>query len=95
MGKDPLELFKAVYYDKVFALDAKHLGAAPSIVYHYTNTASFMSIIQNKTLWASRAEFLNDAQEFRYGQNICKREIENCFQRMKNIKDSEPSYSRQ
>jgi hypothetical protein len=41
----------------------------PELIYHYTTTAGLLGILDSKTLWATDAEFLNDAQELRYGRD--------------------------
>jgi hypothetical protein len=41
---------------------------SPAILYHYTTSAGLLGIIESKSLWASDAEFLNDAQELRFGR---------------------------
>jgi hypothetical protein len=37
------------------------------VIYHYTNVAGLMGILQGKCLWASAAYYLNDASEVEYG----------------------------
>ncbi len=37
-------------------------------LFHYTNSAGFLGIVRSGQLWASDAEFLNDAQELQYGR---------------------------
>ena len=41
---------------------------APEILYHYTTAVGLVGIIQSQTLWATNAEFLNDAQELNFGR---------------------------
>jgi hypothetical protein len=40
----------------------------PDILYHYTTAIGLMGIVQSQTLWATNAEFLNDAQELQFGR---------------------------
>jgi hypothetical protein len=40
------------------------------LVYHYTNTAGLLGIIQGRKLWASDIQFLNDAMEINYGVSV-------------------------
>jgi hypothetical protein len=40
----------------------------PEVLYHYTTPPGVIGIVQNKMLWATDAEFLNDAQELRFGR---------------------------
>jgi hypothetical protein len=42
--------------------------ADPDVLYHYTTTEGLLGIVQSRTLWATNAEFLNDAQELRFGR---------------------------
>lgn len=42
------------------------------ILYHYTSIEGFMSILQNRDFWISNIRFMNDAQEFNNGCEICK-----------------------
>lgn len=42
------------------------------ILYHYTGIDGFMSILQNRDFWISNIRFMNDAQEFKNGCEICK-----------------------
>lgn len=39
-----------------------------TILYHYTTLEGLLGIIGSKTLWATDAEFLNDAQEMQFGR---------------------------
>ena len=36
----------------------------PELLYHYTNQAGLISILQHKALWATHIHFLNDLKEF-------------------------------
>jgi Protein of unknown function (DUF2971) len=40
----------------------------PPILYHYTDAKGLIGIVDKQVLWATDAEFLNDAQELRYGR---------------------------
>ena len=40
----------------------------PEILYHYTTAIGLTGIIESQTLWATNAEFLNDAQELQFGR---------------------------
>jgi hypothetical protein len=76
MTKEPLKILQDTLFEKKFPLDDKYIDSVPDVVYHYSNITAFINILQNKCLWASRAEFLNDATEFRFGQQICRREMD-------------------
>jgi hypothetical protein len=56
---------------------------APEIVYHYTTSAGLQGIVESQSLWATDAEFLNDAQELQYGRTeLCEalsRQAESIF----------------
>ncbi len=47
----------------------------PDVLFHYTNAAGLIGIVQEEVLWASDAEFLNDAQETRYGREDLHRAL--------------------
>jgi hypothetical protein len=38
------------------------------ILYHYTTAAGIIGIVQSQTLWATDAEFFNDARELQFGR---------------------------
>ena len=59
-------------------LQKKLLRNVPHTVYHYTDCNALLSIIDNKELWATHINFLNDNQEFKCAYD----EV------IKNIKDS-------
>jgi Protein of unknown function (DUF2971) len=40
----------------------------PSRLYHYTDVAGLIGILEHQVLWATDAEFLNDAQELQFGR---------------------------
>jgi Protein of unknown function (DUF2971) len=41
-------------------------------LYHYTNQVGLLSILETKTLWASKMQYLNDASELLHSLNILK-----------------------
>lgn len=45
-----------------------HAEQLPEVLWHYTNPAGLMGIIEQRALWATDAEYLNDAQELRFGR---------------------------
>lgn len=47
-----------------------HHEAPPSSVYHYTSTASLISIVSNNELWLSEATYLNDRNEIELGRRL-------------------------
>lgn len=44
----------------------------PSHLYHYTDQAGFIGIIENKQLWATKIQYLNDNKEFSLAIGIAK-----------------------
>jgi hypothetical protein len=48
----------------------------PGILYHYTNQAGLLGIINTKEIWASHTQYLNDQREFRHAIDIAKAELE-------------------
>jgi hypothetical protein len=49
----------------------RHTGA-PSVLYHYTDAAGFLGIVQSNELWASHAGFLNDSTELIYVREVLR-----------------------
>src|SRR4051794_27438928 len=41
----------------------------PKLLYHYTTAQGLIGIVQSHGLWATNADFLNDAQELRFGRD--------------------------
>ena len=50
----------------------------PPQLFHYTNGAGFLGILQTKELWATDTRFLNDRQELLYAKNLISSELELC-----------------
>ena len=42
-------------------------GRTTELLWHYTSFDAFLSIIQNKALWATDGRYVNDAYELKYG----------------------------
>ncbi|MCB2339603.1 DUF2971 domain-containing protein [Clostridium estertheticum] len=42
-------------------------------LYHYTSASALKSIIQNKSIYMSKSDFMNDAQEIKYALSIVER----------------------
>src|SRR5262249_23286529 len=70
------DIFDDIYFGKLFELEGRFITKIPPIIYHYTSLSSFLQILQAKKPWASRSEFLNDATEFRYDQQIVSEQID-------------------
>ncbi len=47
-----------------------------SDVYHYTDVGGFISIMQNRELWASHIAFMNDKSEYLHGKDLFRRQLE-------------------
>lgn len=56
---------------------------APKILYHYTNASAAISILQNKSIWASDTRFMNDSSELEHARSLALNSI-------KLIKDNLP-----
>lgn len=44
----------------------------PPIVYHYTDPAGFLGILESRSLWLSDYSYLNDPSEIRYGVSLAQ-----------------------
>ena len=51
-------------------------------LYHYTNKEALLSIVQNRSIWASHIAFQNDRLEFKYAFKIAQDEIKNTKSKM-------------
>ena len=47
-----------------------------SNVYHYTDIGGFISIMQNRELWASHIYFMNDKSEYHHGKEMYQSTLE-------------------
>jgi hypothetical protein len=50
-------------------------GAGSDLVYHYTTAEGLKGIIENRCIWATNVNFLNDASEYHHGVEIVREEI--------------------
>jgi len=48
---------------------------APSILYHYTTQHGLLGIINNKEIWATHTQYLNDVREFRHATDLMRKEV--------------------
>jgi hypothetical protein len=48
----------------------------PEYLYHYTSQRGLVGIVQDKAIWASKIQYLNDCQEFKLALSIAKRQLE-------------------
>lgn len=65
---------------RVFVSDvAKEMGVfdglADQIVWHYTNGAGFLGILQSSTIFATQVSCLNDVRETKYGSDLYKEAV--------------------
>lgn len=44
-------------------------------LYHYTNQNGFLGILENKELWATKIQFLNDHKEYCLAKNLAERAL--------------------
>src|SRR5262245_50075307 len=49
---------------------------APTVLYHYTDGAGLLGIVESQAIWASDVEFLNDAQELVYARDAFYDELQ-------------------
>jgi hypothetical protein len=47
----------------------------PDTLYHYTDASGLHGILENNSLWATHAAYLNDSQEFIYGMQMIGSEL--------------------
>jgi hypothetical protein len=63
----------------------------PDVVYHYTNSAGLLGIIQNRELWFGDVDFMNDEQEIEYSREAViaalEAKVDQLAQRMENAED--------
>src|SRR2546430_1425649 len=45
-------------------------GEPPPLMFHYTDRAGLIGIIQSKTVWATHIRYLNDSSEYSYTSNL-------------------------
>jgi hypothetical protein len=68
----------------------------PDVLYHYTDAAGLLGIVQTGALWVTDAEYLNDAQELQFGRpelrDALMRAADNLC--LKGAEDEGPSCSR-
>jgi len=55
--------------------DARHT-VGPGVLYHYTDAAGVLGIVQRRELWASNAAFLNDSTELIYVRGVLREVLE-------------------
>lgn len=62
----------SIISDSVFA----DKPGAPPRLYHYTSQKGLLGILDSKTLWATRIQYLNDSTEFAYTLTLLKKEFD-------------------
>lgn len=58
---------------KTFISDGNSLYSSAGILYHYTSVEVFRKILENRELWISNANFMNDEQEIMNGIGLCRK----------------------
>src|SRR4051794_34646457 len=64
--------------------------AAPANIFHYTSMVGLIGILDSKTLWATDIEFMNDAQEGRYGRAEARAALLEMADRIESKNDAGP-----
>jgi hypothetical protein len=55
---------------------AAHLTAAgPEVIYHYTNQSGLIGVLENRELWATKIQYMNDASEFRIAFQMLEKHL--------------------
>jgi hypothetical protein len=52
----------------------------PPIIYHYTSQDGLFGILESKSIWASKIQYLNDEQEFNLGLQVAREVIKEQLQ---------------
>jgi hypothetical protein len=64
----------------------------PDVLYHYTNADAAISILQNKSIWASDARFMNDSSELEHAKSLALNTIELTKANLLNGRDLDGEY---
>ena len=68
-----LALEKSIRLRTVSLCERYGIGDMPSSnepIYHYTTAAGLKGILEQKVLWATHSDYLNDVSELRYGRSL-------------------------
>lgn len=57
----------------------------PETLFHYTNQAGMLGIMQSDTLWATKIHYLNDESEFQLALNLAKGELRDQIEIIRSI----------
>ncbi len=57
-------------------------GDPPELLFHYTTAAGLKGILESGTIWATDAEFLNDALELRFGRDTLREQLLDLSERL-------------
>jgi hypothetical protein len=52
------------------------LEPPPAMLYHYTRQPGLLGIVQSRSIWATKTQYLNDSQEYRHAFDMARREID-------------------
>lgn len=61
--------------DQHVGIRATPLEPPPPILYHYTRQPGLLGIVQSRSIWATKTQYLNDSKEFRHAFDVARREI--------------------
>jgi hypothetical protein len=61
--------------NEIKILDIRN-SESPPVLFHYTPAASFLSIVDSGSFWATDHRYLNDSAEFQYGLKIFAERLE-------------------
>jgi hypothetical protein len=56
----------------VLGINLELADLLPPILYHYTSEDGLLGILESKSIWASKVQYLNDEQEFKLGLDRAK-----------------------
>lgn len=58
------------YFDEIIKITQLNVDSAPTVLWHYTDTASAAKIIESQKMWASDWNYLNDAAEGKLASQV-------------------------
>jgi len=55
----------------------EHLNSIPKedVVYHYTDQAGLLGIVESNAFWATKIQYMNDSTEFNYALTMTKQRL--------------------
>jgi len=58
---------RGILLDSMTVLERLKTTTPPRVLYHYTTQAKLLGILKSNCMWATAAQYLNDASEYEYG----------------------------